>query len=163
MCWIHHEKRWTGWSTGWSQIAGRNTNNLRYTDDTTLNGRKWRGTKEPLDEWKMRVKKAGFKLNIQKWRWWYQVPSLHGRSGNSGSSANSERLFFLGSKLTADGGCSHEIKKYLLFGRKAVTTLDSILKSRDISWPTKVHVVKVMVFPVVMYRCETWTIKKAEC
>ena len=72
-------------------------------------------------------------------------------------------FFPLGSKLTADGGCSHEIKKCLLLGRKAVTNLDSILKSRDISWPTKVHVVKVMVFPVVMYRCETWTIKKAEC
>ena len=72
-------------------------------------------------------------------------------------------FFSLGSKLIADGGCSHEIKKCLLLGRKAVTNLDSILKSRDISWPTKVHVVKVMVFPVVMYRCETWTIKKAEC
>ena len=79
-----------------------------------------------------------------------------------GNSGNSERLHFLSSKITADGDCSHEIKRYLLFGMKVMTNLDSILKSRDIPLPTKVHLVKAMVFPVVMYRCESWTIKKAE-
>ena len=82
------------------------------------------------------------------------------RWGNSGKSV---RLYFWGSKITADGDCSHEIKRCLLLGRKALTNLDSILKSRDITLPTKVHLVKAMVFPVVMYGCESWTIKKAEC
>ena len=80
-----------------------------------------------------------------------------------GSNGNSERLYFLGSKITADGDCSHEIKRRLLLGRKAMTNLDTILKSRDITLPTKVHLVKAMVFPVVMYGCESWTVKKAEC
>ena len=80
-----------------------------------------------------------------------------------GNSGNSVRLYFLGSKITADGNCSHEIKRHLLLGRKVMTNLDSILKSRDITLPTKVHLVKAMVFPVVMYGCERWTIKKAEC
>ena len=80
-----------------------------------------------------------------------------------GNSGNSDRLYFGGSKITADGDCSHEIKRHLLLGRKAMTNLDSILKSRDITLPTKVHLVKAMVFPVVMYVCESWTIKKAEC
>ena len=80
-----------------------------------------------------------------------------------GNRGNSERLYILGSKITADGDCSHEIKRHLLLGRKAVTKLDSILKSRDITLPTKVHLVKAMVFPVVMYGCESWTINKAEC
>ena len=80
-----------------------------------------------------------------------------------GNSGNSDRLIFWGSKITADGDCSHEIKRHLLLGRKAVTNLDSILKSRDITLPAKVHLVKAVVFPVVMYGCESWTIKKAEC
>ena len=79
------------------------------------------------------------------------------------NNGNSERLYFLGLKITADGDCSHEIKRRLLLGKKAVTNLDSILKSRDITLPTKVHLVKALVFPVVMYGCESWTIKKAEC
>ena len=83
-------------------------------------------------------------------------------SNRWGNSGNSDRLYFLGSKITADGDCSHEIKRHLLLGRKVMTNLDSLLKSRDITWPTKVHLVKVMVLPVVMYRCEGWTIKKAE-
>ena len=83
---------------------------------------------------------------------------MENRCGNNGN-----RLYFWGSKLTADGDCSHEIKRYLLLGRKAMTYLDSILKSRDITLPTKVHLVRAMVFPVVMYGCESWTIKKAEC
>ena len=80
-----------------------------------------------------------------------------------GNNGNSDRLYFGGSKITADGDCSHEIKRYLLLGRKAMTNLESILKSRDVTLPTKVHLVKAMVFPVVMYGCESWTIKKAEC
>ena len=80
-----------------------------------------------------------------------------------GNNGNSERLYFLGSKITADGDCSHEIKRHLLLGRKAMSNLDSILKSRDITLPTNVHLVKAMVFPIVMYRCESWTIKKVEC
>ena len=84
------------------------------------------------------------------------------RWGNSGSSGKSARLYFLGYKITADGDCSHEIKRYLLLGRKVMTNLDSIFKSRDITWSTKVRLVKAMVFPVVMYGCESWTMKKAE-
>ena len=106
--------------------------------------------------------KVGFKLNIQKMKIMASSPitSWEKRWGNSG---NSVRLYFLGSKITADGDCSHEIKSHLLLGRKVMTNLDRILKSRDITLPTKVHIVKAMVFPVVMYECESWTIKKAEC
>ena len=89
------------------------------------------------------------------------VPSFHGKYGETVETVTD--FIFLGSKITADGDCSHEIKRCLLFGRKAMTNLDSVLKSRDITLPTKVHLVKAMVFPVVMYRCESWTIKKAEC
>ena len=88
--------------------------------------------------------------------------SHHFMANRWGNSGNSDRLYFWGSKITADGDCSHEIKRCLLLGRKALTNLDSILKSRDITLPTKVHLVKAMVFPVVMYGCESWTIKKAE-
>ena len=105
--------------------------------------------------------KAGLKLNIQKNKdhgiWSHNF--MENRWGNKG---NSDRLYFFGSKITADGDCSHEIRRYLLFGRKAMTNLDTILKSRDITLPTKVHVVKAVVFPVVMYGCESWTIKKTE-
>ena len=97
--------------------------------------------------------KVGLKLNIQK------MNIMANRWGNSG---NSGRLYFWGSKITADGDCSHEIKRCLLLGRKAMTNLDSILKSRDITLPTKVCLVKAMVFPVVMYGCESWTVKRAE-
>ena len=110
---------------------------------------------------KVDSEKVGLKLNIQKTKIMASVPSLHGnRWGNSG---NSVRLYFgVGSKITADGNCSHEIKRRLLLGRKFMTNLDSIFKSRDITLPTKVHLVKAMVFPVVMYGCESWTVKKAE-
>ena len=101
--------------------------------------------------------KVGLKLNIQKRRSWHLVPSLHGETVETVSDFN-----FLGSKITADGDCSHEIKRRLLLGKKVMTNLDSILKSRDITLPTKVHLVKAMVFPVVMYGCESWTVKKAE-
>ena len=103
--------------------------------------------------------KSGLKLNIQKWRPWHLVPSLMAnRWEDSGTVTN---FIFFGSKITADGECSHEIKRHLLLGRKAMTKLDSILKSRDITLPTKVCLVKAMVFLIVMYGCESWTIKKA--
>ena len=104
--------------------------------------------------------KVGLKLNIQKTNIW----SHHFMANRWGNSGNSVRLYsFLSSKITADGDCSHEIKRCLLFGRKAMTNLDNILKSRDVTLPTKVHLVKAMVFPMIMYGCESWTVKKAEC
>ena len=98
-------------------------------------------------------------MSFRKLRSWHPVPTLHGKWMEK---QRKQRLYLLGSKITADGDCSHEIKRCLLLGRKVMTNLDSILKSRDITWPTKVHLVKVMVFPVAMYGCESWTIKKAE-
>ena len=116
---------------------------------------------EELKSLLMRVKeeseKDDSKLNIQKLRPWHPVPSPHGEKVEAVTD-----FIFLGSKITADGECSHEIKRHLLLGRKAMTNLDSILKTRDITLPTKVHIVKDMVFPVVMYGCESWTTKKAE-
>ena len=113
-------------------------------------------------KWKRRVKKLAYNSTLRKLRSWHPVQSVYAnRWGNSG---NSDRLYsFFGSKITADGDCSHEIKRHLLLGRKALTNLDNILKSRDITLPTKFHLIKAMVFPIVMYGCESWTIKKAEC
>ena len=105
--------------------------------------------------------KVGLKLSIQKTKIMASDPA-HFMADRWGNSGNSGRLYFLGSKITADGDCSQEIKRCLLLGRKVITNLDSILKSRDIALSTKVHLVKAMVFPVVMYGCESWTIKKAE-
>ena len=105
--------------------------------------------------------KAVLKFNFQKLRSWHLAPSLHVKYGEKVETVID--FIFLGSKITADGDCSYEIKRYLLFGRKAMTNLDSILKSRDINLSTKVHLIKAMVFPVAMYGCESWTIKKAEC
>ena len=142
------------------KIARRNINNLRCADDATLMAE----SKEELKSLLMKVKeeseKVGLKCNIQKSKIMASGPITMGnRWGNSG---NSERLYFWGSKITADGGCSHEIKRHLLLGRKVMTNLDSILKSRNITLPTKVHLVKAMVFPVVMHGCDSWTIKKTE-
>ena len=106
--------------------------------------------------------KVGLRLNIQKTKIMASGPITSWQI-DVGNSGNSDRLYFLGSKITADGDCSHEIKRCLLLGRKDITNLDSMLKSRDISLLTKVFQVKAMVFPVVMYECEIWTIKKAEC
>ena len=106
--------------------------------------------------------KVGLKLNIQKRRSWHLVPSLHEKQMGK-QWKQCQTLFLGGSKITADGDCSHEIKRRLLLGRKVMTDLDSILKSRDITLPTKVRLVKAMVFSVVMYGCESWTMKKAEC
>ena len=123
-------------------------------------------SKEEVKSLLMKVKeeseKVGLKLNIQKTED-HSIWSHHFMGNRWGNSGNSERLYFGGSKITADGECSHEIKRRLLLGRKAMTNLDSILKSRDITLPTKVHLVKALVFLVVMYGCESWTRKKAEC
>ena len=142
------------------KISGRNINNLRYADDTTLMAE----SKEELKSHLMKVKqesgKAGLKLNIQKTKIMASGPITSWQIDGE-TMETVTNFIFLGSKITADGDCSHEIKRHLLLGRKALTNLNSILKSRDITLPTKVHVVKAMVFPVVMYGCESWTIKKA--
>uniref|UniRef100_A0A4W2HED0 RNA-directed DNA polymerase n=1 Tax=Bos indicus x Bos taurus TaxID=30522 RepID=A0A4W2HED0_BOBOX len=141
------------------KIAGRNINNLRYADDTTLMAE----SEEELKSLLMKVEseKAGLKLNIQKTKIMASGPITSWQI--DGETVETVRNFiFWGSKITADGDCSHEIKRCLLLGRKVMTNLDSILKSRDITLPTKVHLVKAMVFPVVMYGCESWTVKKAE-
>ena len=144
------------------KIAWRNINNVRYADDTTLMAESEKELKSLLMKVKEESEKVGLKLNIQKMKimasgpiTWWQI---------DGETLESVTDFiFLSSKITADGDCSHEIQRHLLLGRKAMTNLDSILKGRDITLPTKVHLVKAMVFPVVMYGCESWTIKKAEC
>ena len=142
------------------KIAGRNINNLRYADDTTLVAES-----EELKSLLMKVKeesqKVGLKLNIQKTKIMASRPITSWQIDGETMETVTDFLF-LGSKITVDGDCSHEIKRRLLLGRKAMTNLDSILKSRDITLPTKVYLVKVMVFPVVMYGCENWTVKKAE-
>ena len=139
--------------------AGRNINNLRYADDTTLMAESEEEQKSLLMEVKEESEKVGLKLNIQKRRSWHPVPSLHSFRETVETVSD---FLFLDSKITADGDCSHEIKRRLLLGRKVMTNLDSIFKNRDITLPTKVHLVKAMVFPVVMYGCESWTVKKAE-
>ena len=145
------------------KMARRNINNLRYADDTTLMAESLEELKSLLMRVQEESEKVVLKLNIQKTE--IMASGSHHFMGNKwGNSGNSVRLYFWGgSKITADGDCSHEIKRHLLLGRKIMTDLDSILKSRDITLPTKVHLVKAMVFPVVMYGCEIRTIKKAEC
>ena len=144
------------------KIAGRNINNLIYTDDTTLMAESEEEQKSLLMKVKEESEKIGLKFNIQKLRSWHLIPSLHGKQ--DGETMETVRDFIiLGSKITADGDCSHEIKRCLLLGRKNITNLDSVLKSRDLTFLTKVRLVKAMVFPVVMYRCESRTIKTAEC
>ena len=140
------------------KIAGRNTNNLTYADDTTLMAESEEELKSLLIKVKVESEKVGLKLNIQKTK--IMASSLITSWEIDGETVSD--FIFLGSKITADGDCSHEIKTRLLLGRKVMTSLDSILKSRDITLPTKVHLVKAMIFPVVMYGCESWTVKKAE-
>ena len=142
------------------KIAGRNINNLRYADDTTLMAE----SEEELKSLLMKVKVESEKLlkaqhseNED-----HGIRSHHFMGNRWGNSGNHVRLYFWGSKITADGDCSHEIKIRLLLGRKDMTNLHSIFKSRDVTFPTKVRLVKAMVFPVVMYGCESWTVKKAE-
>ena len=142
------------------KIAGRNINNFRYADDGLI------AESEELKSLSMSVQeeseKVGLKLNIQKTKFMASSPVTSCQI--DGETTETVRDFiFLGSKITANGDCNHEIKRHLLLGRKGIANLDSILKSRDITLPTKVHLVKAMVFPVVMYGCESWTIRKAEC
>ena len=141
------------------KIAGRNINNLKYADDTTLMAESEEEVKSLLMKVKEESEKVGLKLNIQKMKIMVSGPITSWVIDGETVETVSD-FIFLGSKITADGDCSHEIKRRLLLGRKVMTNLDSILKSRDISLPTKVHLVKAMVFPVVMYGCET--VKKAE-
>ena len=143
------------------KIAGRNINNLRYVDDTTLMAE----SKEELKSFLMKVKeeseKVGIKLNIQETKIMASGPITSWEIDGETVETVSDFIFW-GSRITADGNCSHEIKRHLFLGRKVMTNLDSILKSRDITLPAKVCLVKAMVFPVVMYGCESWTVKKAE-
>ena len=146
----------------WTYIDNLDRNiNLKHANDITLMAE----SEEELKSLLMRVKeeseKVGSKLNIQKTKIMAPGP-ITSQQTNAEKVETVTDFIFLGSKITVDGDCSHEIKRHLLLGRKAMTSLDSILKSRDITWPTKVYIVKVMVFPVVMYGCESWTIKKAE-
>ena len=142
------------------KVARRNINNLRYAVDTTLMAKSEEELKSLLMKVKEESEKAALKLSIQKRRSWHSGPSLH--ANRWGKSGYDDR-FFLGSKITGDSDCSLEIKRHLLLGRKTMANLDSILESRHITLPTKAHLLKAMVFPVVMYRCARWTIKKAKC
>ena len=143
------------------QIAGKDINNLRYADDTTLMAESEEELKSLLIKVKEESEKVGSKLNIQKTKIMASGPitswQIDGETVETVSN-----FMVLGSKITADGDCSHEIKRHLLLGSKVMTNLDSTLKSRDITSRTKVRLVKAMVFPVVMYGCESWTIKKTE-
>ena len=144
------------------KIAGRNISNLRYADDTTLMAESKEEIKSLLMKVKEESEKVGLKLNIQKTKVMASGPITSWQIDGEIMETVTD-FIFLGSKITADADCSHEIKRRLLLGRKAMTSLDSILKSRDITLPTKVRLVKAMVFPVVMYGCESWTVKKTEC
>ena len=143
------------------KIAGRNINNLRYADDTTLMAEREEELKSLLMKMKVESEKVGLKLNIQKMKIMTSGPTTSWEIDEETVEPVSDFIFW-GSKITADGDCSHEIKRCLLLGRKVMTKLDTILKSRDITLPTNVRLVKAMVFPVVMYGCQSWTIKKAE-
>ena len=143
------------------KIAGRNISHLRYADDTTLMAESEEELKSLLMKVKEESEKVGFKLNIQKTKIMASRPITSWQIDGETVETMSDFIFG-GSKITADGDCSHEIKRCLLLGRKVMSSLDSILKSRDITLPTKVCLVKAMVFPVVMYGCESWTVKKAE-
>ena len=143
------------------KTAGRNINNLRYADDTTLMAESEGKLKSLLMKVKEESEKVGLKLNIQKSKIMASGPITSWEIDGETVETVADFICF-GSKITADGDCSHEIKRRLLLGRKVMTNLDSIFKSRDVSLPTKVHLVKALVFPVVMYGCESWTVKKAE-
>ena len=144
------------------KIARRNINNLRCADDTSLMAKSKEQLKSLLMKVKEQSEKAGLKLNIEKVKIMASSPISSWRI--DGERMETVRdLIFLGSKINVEGDCSHGIKRCLLLGRKATTNLEGILKRRDITLPTKVHLVKTMIFPVVIYECESWAIKKAEC
>ena len=144
------------------KIARRNINNLKYVDDTTLMAESKEELKSLLMKGEEERKKAGLNLNIHKTKI-MESSAITSWQTDGKIMETVTDFIFGGSKITADGDCSHEIERRLLLGGKAISNLDSTLKSRDITLPTKVHLVKAMVFRVVMYRCENWTIKKAEC
>ena len=144
------------------KIAGRNLNNLRYADDTTLMAESEEELKSVLMKVKEESEKVGLKLNIQKTKIMASGPITSWEINGETVEIVSDFILW-GSKITADGDRGHEIKRHLLLGRKAMTNLDSRVKSRDITLPTKVHLLKAMVFPIVMYKRESWTTKKAEC
>ena len=143
------------------KVSGRNINNLREADDTTLMAESNEELKSFLTKVKEKNRKAGLKLNIQKTKIMASGPIISWQIDGEKVEIVTD-FIFLGSKITADGDCSHEIKRCLLLGRKAMTNRDRVLKRRDSTLSTKVHIVKAIVFPVVMYGYETWTIKKAE-
>ena len=143
------------------KIITRNINNLRYTDDTTLMAESEEELKTLLMKMKEESEKAGLKLNIKKMKIMASGPITSWEIDGETMETVTD-FIFLGTKITADGDCSHEVKRRLLLGRKAMKNLDSILKSRDIIFPTKVHIVKAMVLPIVIFGCESSTIKKAE-
>ena len=151
--WIKHKLE--------SKLPGEISNNLRYGDDTTLMAESEEELKSLLMKVKEESEKVGLKLNLQKTKIMESGPITSCQIDGETMETETEFIFG-GSKITADGDCSHEIKRCLLLGRKPMTNLDSILKSKDITLPTKVSLVKVVVFPVVMYGCESWTMKKAE-
>src|SRR5574339_471951 len=144
------------------KITGRNINNLRYAGDTTLMAESDEELKSLLMKLKVESEKLGLKLNIQKTKIMASGPITSWEIDGETVEIVSDFIFW-GSKITSDGDCSHEIKRRLLLGKKVMTNLDSAFKSRDITLATKVRLVKAMVFPVVMYGCESWTVKKAEC
>ena len=144
------------------KMAGRNINNLRYADDTTLMAESEEELKSVSMKLKEKSEKVGLKLSIQKTKIMASGP-ITSWEINGETVETVADFIFLDSKITANGDCSHEIKRCLLLGRKVMTNLDSILKTRGITLPRKVHLVKAMVFPVVTYGCGSWTIKKAEC
>ena len=143
------------------KIAGRNMNNLRYADDTIVMAESEEELKSLLMKVKKKSEKVGLKLNIHKTKIMASGPITSWEIDGQTVETVSD-FIFLSSKITADGDCSHEIKRRLLFRRKVMTNLDSIFKSRDMTLPTKVHLVKAMVFPVVKYGCGSWTVRKAE-
>ena len=151
-----------GWITSWNQDWGEKYQQLQICRRYHANDRKWRGTKEPLDRVKEESEKVGLEHNIQKTKIMASNPITFWQiDGETMETVTG--FIFLCSKITVDGDCSHEIERHLLLGRKAMTNLDSIFKCRDITLPTEVCIVRAMLFLVVMYGCENWTIKKAEC
>ena len=142
--------------------TGRNINNLRYADDTTLMAEREEELKSLLMKVKQESEKVGLKLNIQKTKIMASGP-ITSRQIDGETVKTVTNFIFPGSKITADSDCNHEIKRHLLHGRKVMTNLESIFKNRDITFSAKLHLVKAMVFPVVMYECESWTVKKVEC
>ena len=159
-CTVYHTECGLAESQAGIKIAERNINNLRYADDTTVIAES-KELKSLLMKVKEESGKAGLKLNIQKTKIMASSPIASWQIDGETMETVTD-FIFLGSKITADGDCSHEIQRHLLLGRKVMTNLDSILKSRDITLPTKARLVKAMVFPVAMYGCESWIIKKAE-